>query len=267
MLLADKVAIVTGGAKGIGRAVARRLAKEGAKVVIADVSDEDGASVVSEIEMAGGAAVYKSANIAERLDVHNLVAMADDAFNRLDLLVNNAAVIDDSGFLDLEEAEFDRVMQTNLKGAFLISQSVARQFVRQRERDPDAPPGVIVNVTSMGAHFGLAEHVAYSVSKGGLAQLTKSMALALAPHGVRVNAVAPGSVETELLESVLDTDDLVSSAISRTPLGRFGRPDEIAAIVAWLASDQASYLTGTTIWADGGRTALNLEMPSAPVDS
>jgi len=261
MLLAGKVAIVTGGARGIGRAVAERLAREGAKVVIADVSDSDGKDVISAITGAGGEAVYKSASIAERLDVHNLVAMAVDAFARLDILVNNAGVVDNVAFLDLEEAEFDRVMQTNLKGAFLISQAVARQFVKQRERDPDSTPGSIINVSSMGAHFGLAEHVAYSVSKGGLAQLTKSMALALAPYGVRVNAVGPGSVETELLDSVLDNEAIREQAIVRTPLGRFGQPAEIAAIVAWLASSEASYVTGSTIWADGGRTALNLAMP------
>ncbi len=262
MLLANKVAIVTGGAQGIGRATVERLAREGAKIVVADVNDEEGNKVVAAVKASGNDAIFRSADISERLDVYNLVAAARDAFGKIDILVNNAGTLDDQPFLELEEAEFDRVMRTNVKGAFLISQAVAKQMVRQCMADEKCPPGAIVNVTSVNARFGQPDHLAYAVSKGGLEQLTRSMALALAPHGIRVNAVGPGTVETEMVAHVYQDDVSREQALSRTPLGRFGTPAEIAAVIVWLASKEASYLTGTTIWADGGRLSLNAMMPS-----
>ena len=261
MLLQDQVAIVTGAARGIGRACAERLAREGARVVVADIEDEEGEKVCDAIRAAGGDARYVSADVSERLDVHNLVALTLEACGRIDVLVNNAGIVDDAPFLDLDEGEFDRIIRTNLKGAFLVAQAVARAMVRSRTTAPERAPGAIVNMTSVNAWFGLAEHVAYSVSKGGLMQLTKSMALSVAPYGIRVNAVGPGTVETHMIESVLKDRELKRMALSRTPLGRFARPEEIAAVVAWLASAEASYLTGTTIWADGGRMPLNYTVP------
>lgn len=261
MLLAERVAIVTGGAQGIGKAIVERMAREGAKTIIVDVDDEAGRAAVLAVEALGGEAVYRSANVAERLDVHNLVAVASDAFGRIDILVNNAGVVDTGDFLELEEAEFERVMSTNLKGAFLLGQAVAKRLIKQRKDDPAGFAGSIVNVTGLASAFGLAKHVAYAVSKGGMTQLTKSMALALAPHGIRVNAVAPGSIDAGMLDTLLEDEDRREEALSRTPLGRFGTPEEIAAIVVWLASEESSYLTGTTIWAEGGRLALNTVMP------
>ncbi|MCB1505773.1 MAG: SDR family oxidoreductase [Hyphomicrobiaceae bacterium] len=264
MLLANKVAIVTGGARGIGRATVERLAREGARVVVADIDDEAGAKVVAAVKAAGSEAVFRSADISERLDVFNLVASARDAFGKIDVLVNNAAIVDDQPFLELEEGEFDRVMRTNIKGAFLASQAVAKQMIRQRQADPNCQPGSIVNVTSVNARFGQSDHLAYAVSKGGLEQLTRSMALALAPYGIRVNAVGPGTVETDMIAQVYKDEAWREAVLSRTPLGRFGTPAEIAAVIAWLASKEASYLTGTTIWADGGRMSLNAMMPASP---
>ncbi len=261
MLLANKVAIVTGGAQGIGRATVERLAREGAKIVVADINDEQGNKVVAAVKASGNEAVFRSADISERLDVYNLVAAARDAFGKIDILVNNAGTLDDQPFLDLEETEFDRVMRTNVKGAFLISQAVAKQMVRQCAADEKRAPGAIVNVTSVNARFGQPDHLAYAVSKGGLEQLTRSMALALAPYGIRVNAVGPGTVETEMVAHVYQDEAERELAMSRTPLGRFGTPAEIAAVIVWLASKEASYLTGTTIWADGGRLSLNAKMP------
>lgn len=267
MLLANKVAIVTGGAQGIGRATAERLAREGAKIIVADVNDEEGNKVVAAIKASGNEAVFRSADISERLDVYNLVAAARDAFGKIDVLVNNAGTVDDQPFLELEEAEFDRVMRTNVKGAFLISQAVAKQMVRQCVADSKCVPGAIVNVSSVNARFGQANHLAYAVSKGGLEQLTRSMALALAPYGIRVNAVGPGTVETGMITQVYQDEPARQVALSRTPLGRFGTPAEIAAVIVWLASREASYLTGTTIWADGGRQSLNAMMPVASAES
>lgn len=261
MLLQGKIAIVTGGSQGIGRACAERLAQEGAKVLIADINDELGPKVADGINAAGGEAVFHSCDVSERLDVHNLVAAALERYERIDVLVNNAAVLDDKPFLELEEAEFDRVIRTNLKGSFLCGQAVAKQMVKQIEGDQNASPGAIVNMSSVNAWFGLPDHVAYSCSKGAIAQLTKSMAIALAPYGIRVNAVGPGSIATPMLDEVIKDKAFRTKVLSRTPLGRFGKPEEIAAIVAWLASDQASYVTGTTIFADGGRMPLNYVVP------
>jgi glucose 1-dehydrogenase len=177
------------------------------------------------------------------------------------VLVNNAGVVDDAPFLDLTEDEYDRVLRTNLKGAFLAGQAAARQMVKQGRGAQGGGAGAIVNMSSVNAVFALPDHVAYSISKGGLAQLTKAMAIALAPHGVRVNAVVPGTIETPLLAGVVKDEAFRKRVLSRTPLGRIGQPEEVAAIVAWLASDEASYVTGTTVYADGGRLPLNYVMP------
>jgi NAD(P)-dependent dehydrogenase (short-subunit alcohol dehydrogenase family) len=262
MLLQGRVAIVTGAAQGIGRACAERLAQEGAKVVVADINDELGTQVADGIKAAGGEAIFHACDVAERLDVHNLVAAALENYERVDILVNNAAVLDDKPFLELEEAEFDRVIRTNIKGAFLCGQAVARQLVKQiTEKKDGGSPGAIVNMSSVNAWFGLPDHVAYTVSKGGISQLTKAMAIALAPYGIRVNAVGPGSIMTPMLDEVIKDKAFRTKVLSRTPLGRLGKPEEIAAIVAWLASDQASYVTGTTVYADGGRMPLNYVVP------
>ena len=262
MLLDGKTAIVTGASQGIGRACAERLAQEGAKVVIADVNEEQGQEVANAIAASGGEAFFHDCDVSERLDVHNLIAAALARYARIDVLVNNAAVLDDQRFLELEEQDFDRVLKTNVKGSFLCAQAVAKQLVRQVETEGEsASPGSIINMSSVNAWFGLPDHVAYSTSKGAIAQLTKSMAIALAPYGIRVNAVGPGSIATPMLEEVIKDQAFRTKVLSRTPLGRLGRPEEIAAIVAWLASDQASYVTGTTIYADGGRMPLNYVMP------
>ena len=193
------------------------------------------------------------------------ITAALDAYGRIDVLVNNAGVLDDAPFLDLAAEEFDRIIGINLRGAFLMGQAVARQMVKQGvpAGGPAARPqaGAIVNMSSVNAVFALPDHVAYSISKGGISQLTKAMAIALAPHAIRVNAVGPGTIQTPLLDSVIKDTAFRSKVLSRTPIGRFGQPDEIAAIVAWLASEESSYVTGTTIYADGGRLPLNYVVP------
>ncbi len=260
MLLEGKVAIVTGAGQGIGRACAERLAREGAKVVVSDVNETHGPKVAAAITAAGGTAKFAFADVSERLDVHNLMAAALESFGRIDVMVNNAGVVDDTPFLELTEDEFDRILRTNLKGTFLCAQAAARQMVKQIDAGEGAP-GAIVNMSSVNAWFGLPDHVAYSTSKGGVSQLTKSMAIALSGYGIRVNAVGPGTIETPLIKDVVKDDAFRDKVLSRTPLGRFGQPAEIAAVVAWLASSEASYLTGTTIFADGGRMPLNYVVP------
>ena len=254
MLLDNKVAIVTGGARGIGYAIARRFLEEGARVVIADIDDETGARVAEELKVHGDVR-FVECDVGERLDVRNMVAATIDAFGDIDVLVNDAATLVQADFLDVEEADFDRVLRVNLKGAFLCGQAVARHMVERIEAG--AGPGAIVNMSSVNAIFAIANQVPYSVSKGGINQLTKVMALGLARYGIRVNAIGPGSINTEMLESVMADPEGRRRILSRTPMGRIGEPREIAAVAAFLASDEASYITGQTIYADGGRLPLN----------
>jgi len=258
MLLDNKVAVVTGGAKGIGYAIARRFLEEGARVMIADTDDEAGPAAAAELGGIGGVR-YIECDVSERLDVRNMVAATIDAFGDIDVLVNNAAILVKEDFLTLDPDDFDRVLRVNLKGAFLCGQAVARHMVERIEAG--GRPGAVVNMSSVNAVFAIPDQVPYSVSKGGLAQLTRVMALSLAPYGIRVNAIGPGSIATEMLESVMTNPAVRNTILSRTPLGRIGEPREIAAIAAFLASDEASYVTGQTIYADGGRLPLNYTVP------
>jgi glucose 1-dehydrogenase len=257
MLLTGKVALVTGAAQGIGQACAVRLAKEGAKVVLCDVNEAAGEGAAKGIEASGGRATFVRCDVSKAADVASALAATLEAFGRVDVLVNNAGVVDDAPFLELSIDELDRVLAINLRGAFLMAQAAARQMVAQ------GSAGSIVNMSSINAQFALPDHVAYSISKGGINQLTKAMAIALASKDIRVNAVGPGTIDTPLLANVVKDKAFRAKVLSRTPMGRYGRPDEIAAIVAWLASDEASYVTGTTVYADGGRLPLNYVVPVA----
>lgn len=254
--LSGKVAIVTGAASGIGRAIAHAFANEGAKVVLADVDEEAGEAVAAEIADRGGEALFRYCDVGERLDVRNLVCAATDAFDRVDILVNNAGVLSTgSDFLTLEEEEFDRVIRINLKGHFLVGQTVAQRMVAQVEEG--GAPGTIINMSSINAVLAIPAQAAYCASKGGIKQLTEAMALSLAPHGIRVNAIGPGTIATPMAGNVNGDPAASRMLMSRTPLGRVGQPEEIASIAVFLASDGASYMTGQTVYADGGRLSLN----------
>jgi NAD(P)-dependent dehydrogenase (short-subunit alcohol dehydrogenase family) len=258
MPLDGKVAIVTGGAGGIGYAIAERFAREKAKVVIADVDTEKGARAERDLGRFGDVQFVK-ADVGRRLDVHNLVAATIDSHGDIDILVNNAGIAHGADFLDLTEEDFDRVLAVNLKGTFLTGQAVARRMVERVKAG--GPAGSIVNMSSINAVLAIANQIPYSVSKGGVNQLTRAMALSLAPHGIRVNAIGPGSIRTDMLASVNADPAARDRILSRTPLGRIGDPAEIAAIAVFLASDEASYVTGQTIYADGGRLPLNYTVP------
>ncbi len=260
MLLNDKVVIITGAASGIGLACAEHFCAAGAAVVIADIDEKAGEAAADNLNAQGHRCLYIHCDVSLRLDVRNVVAATLDAFERIDVLINNAGIVHAAAFLDVEEADFDRVLGVNVKGAFLMGQCVARQMVTQVEAG-DAP-GAIINMSSVNAVFAIDNQTPYCVSKGGLGQLTRVMALALAPHGIRVNAIGPGAVATQMLEEVLEQNPAAKAAIlARTPLGRKGTPQEIARIAAFLATGASSYITGQTIYADGGRMGLNYTMP------
>jgi glucose 1-dehydrogenase len=255
--LDDKVAIVTGGAQGIGLAIARRYVAEGAKVVIADIAQDAGRAAAQELGDAN--CRFVPADVGKAEDAARLVAETCTAFGKLDVLVNNAGIIHAADFLDLKEADLDRVLRVNLKGAFLVGQQAARQMVEQGKAGRTG--GAIINMSSINATVAIANQTPYCVSKGGLSQLTKVMALALAPHNIRVNAIGPGSIMTPMMATIATDREAKGRVLSRTPLGRIGEPDEVAAVAAFLASDDASYVTGEIIYVDGGRLALNYTVP------
>ena len=258
MRLSGKVALVTGGAKGIGRAIAERYLAEGASVMIADTDGAAGEKAVDDLA-GGGTIAFMATDISDKAEVERVVASCEARFSKIDILVNNAGIVHKADFLDLDEADFDRVLRVNLKGAFLCGQAVARHMVHVVKRGGNA--GTIINMSSVNAVFALPDQVGYSVSKGGVNQLTKTMALSLAPYGIRVNAIGPGSIMTDLLAAVASDKGAEKRILSRTPLGRIGDPSEIASVATFLASNDASYVTGQTIYADGGRLGLNYTMP------
>jgi NAD(P)-dependent dehydrogenase (short-subunit alcohol dehydrogenase family) len=248
--LKDRIALVTGAARGIGLAIAKRLSEEGARVTMADVLDAEGAPAASHL-----GAAYLHCDLARPADIAEAIAAMVQNHGAVDLVVNNAAISIAKDFLDVTEEDFDKVIRVNLKGAFLLTQAAARQMVKQVAEG--RKPGAIVNLSSVNDTLAIPTIAPYTMSKGGVKQLTAVSALALAPHGIRVNAIGPGSIRTAMLSGTLHDKAAMNRALSRTPLGRVGEPEEIAAIAAFLASDDASYITGQVIYADGGRLPLN----------
>lgn len=246
----DRVVLVTGASQGIGAACARRFAREGAHVVLADVDADKGQALAADL---GGR--FVRADVGDATEVGALVQEAMLAHGRIDVLVNNAGIFRAAEFLDITEADWDAVLRVNLKGSFLVGQAVAREMVK-------AGRGSIVNMSSVNGTLAIPTIASYNASKGAINQLTRVMALALAGKGVRVNAVAPGTIATELAaKAVLTSEDARARILSRTPMKRLGEPDEVADVVAWLASDAASYVTGEIVVVDGGRMTLNYTVP------
>jgi NAD(P)-dependent dehydrogenase (short-subunit alcohol dehydrogenase family) len=241
-----RVAVVTGAAGGIGTAVAIALAADGFAIVAADLDGAGAEATARRIETGGGQAVGLQVDVAQRASVDALGSAIFQHFDRIDALVNNAGIIDYAPVLTLTEASWDRVLAVNLKGAFLMAQLAAAAMVERGNA------GVIVNVTSISAELPEPDCIHYGVSKAGLAYLTRTLALDLAAHGIRVAAVAPGTIQTPMNEALLRGSGVVERRLATIPMRRLGAPADIASAVSFLVSDAASYVTGSTLYVEGG---------------
>lgn len=243
-VLRDDVAIVTGAGRNIGRAIAERFAEEGAKVVIADVNEERATSTAEDLEAAGHDAFGVVTDVTDRADVRSLVEQTEDEFGPVDILVNNAAITDRTDFMDLSADEFDSILDVNLRGPFLCTQEAARSM-------RDSGGGRIVNIASTSAHRARASAVAYTVSKSGLLNFTRSTAKALAEYNIRVNAVSPTRSGTRLGEEETRSGDVDDDIL----IGRWGRPEDQASAVLFLVSPESEFVNATELVVDGGSQA------------
>ncbi|KAG1671826.1 hypothetical protein FOA52_000203 [Chlamydomonas sp. UWO 241] len=258
--LQGRVALITGGAKGIGYACARSLAKHGAKVMLADADVAMALASAKQLTAEGHEAAAVLCDVRVRSEVDAAVQAAVDAFGSLDIAVANAGIVRAVPFLDMSDADFDAVIDVNLKGTFMTCQSAAREMVRQRAAG-DKKAKSIITMSSVNAVMAIPSIAGYNASKGGVNNLTRCMALALVEHGIRVNGIGPGSIATDVLAAVAGDAAKLNAVLSRTPMGRIGEPDEIGNVAAFLASDDASYITGQIMYVDGGRLAMNYTCP------
>ena len=243
--LGGKVAVITGAARGIGRAIAERFIEEGARVVLADIDGDELASTAAALNSS-----YRVCDVSKKSEIAGLVQFTISQHRQIDIAVNNAGIIHTANLLELEEADFDRVIGINLKGALFLTQLAAEQMIPRRT-------GAIINMSSVNAVLAIPNQIPYAVSKGALNQLTKVTSLSLAPYGIRVNAIGPGTIDTAIAAAVISDKAAEQRVMSRTPLGRRGTVHEVASVAAFLASEDSSYMTGQTLYPDGGRLGLN----------
>lgn len=255
----NKVAVVTGAANGIGLATAQELHEKGARVVLADIDGDKATHEANGLDPKGKSAIAVSCDIARRSDVVSAVQAAVSRFGGLDVMVNNAGLSFARDVLEITDEEFDRILVINLKGTFYGCQEAARVMVRNGG-------GAIVNMSSAQSAYAIPNQLPYGVSKAGISQMTRIFAVALADRGVRVNAVAPGTIVTQATRrGILSNEEALARIVSRTPAGRCGEPAEVATAIVYLASGAASYVTGQVLFIDGGRSALNLTLQNKPL--
>ena len=248
MNLKGKVAIITGARRGMGRSHALKLAEAGARVVVADISLADCEKVVKEIEKKKGEAMAVACDVTKKAEVDKMVQTAVEKWGKVDILVNNAGIAQFQSFLKMTEEEWDRTLDINLKGYFLCVQAAAREMAKQKS-------GVIVNIASvaMGQQgIGFPNIVHYCASKGGIVGMTEALAVELAPYNIRVNAVSPGMIETPMIDQIKQDPKTMAAMLNKVPMHRVGKPEEVSNLVLFLASDDSSYMTGSTVVVDGG---------------
>lgn len=246
--LKNKVVMVTGSRRGMGRAHALAFARAGAKVVVCDVSLDECVQVVKEAEKNGGEAVAFKCDVTNKAEVENVVKAAVDKWGRLDILVNNAGIAQFFPFLEMQEEDWDRTINVNLKGYFLCAQAAAKEMAKQKS-------GAIVNIASVAmgqVGVGFPNIVHYCASKGGIVAMTEALAIELAPYNIRVNAIAPGVIETPMIDPIKQDPKSMEGVLARVPMARVGKPEEVSNLVLFLSSNAASYITGSTVVIDGG---------------
>jgi glucose 1-dehydrogenase len=256
MRLKGRVALITGASSGIGRAIALRFAEEGAHIVVNHFGQEERAKRVCErIEAYGGRALSIEADVSQVVEIHRMVDETIRHFGRVDICVNNAGVQREVPFLEVTEDDWEFMTKVDLKGAFFVAQACARDMVKRRR-------GKIINISSVHQEIAKPRFAPYCAAKGGLGMLTKTLAMELAEYKINVNGIAPGAIATPMNEDVLEDPEAEASVCREIPWGRFGRPKEVAALAAWLASDEADYVTGATYFIDGGLTQQVVEYKS-----
>ena len=246
--LKNKVAIITGARRGMGRTHALILAKAGAKVVVSDISLEDCEKVVEEVEKEGGEALAIKCDVTKKSEIEAMVKTVINKWQKIDILVNNAGIVEFKPFLELTEADWDKTININLKGYFLCAQAVAQEMVKQKS-------GVIINIASvaMGQQgIGLPNIAHYCASKGGIAAMTEALAVELASYNIRVNTISPGMIETPMIDPMKQDPKTMEAILARVPMKRVGKTEEVSNLVLFLASDESSYMTGSTVVVDGG---------------
>ncbi|WP_205501766.1 SDR family oxidoreductase [Rufibacter psychrotolerans] len=254
--LQNQVAIVTGASSGIGQGIAIRLGQHGANVVVNYHSDDEGAQATKDqIEAAGGKALVIKADVSKEEEVEAMFQTALDTFGTLDILVNNAGIQKDAALVDMTLDQWNKVIGTNLTGPFLCARAASKIFLKQGIRkEVSRAAGKIIFISSVHDIIPWAGHVNYATSKGGVAMMMKTMAQELAPQGIRVNSISPGAIKTDINKEDWSSREGEEKMLSQIPYGRIGEPDDIARVAAWLASDEADYVAGATIYVDGGMT-------------
>lgn len=247
MRLRDKVALVTGGSSGMGRAASVLLAREGADVVVADIDLEGAKQTIAQVEAEGRRGLAIKTDVSKRSDAQDMVQQAVAEFGHVDVLLNNAGVLKSVNILDLTEAEWRRQVGVLLDGVLWVGQAVGRHMIENGIK------GAIINTASLAVFIAFVGSAAYCAAKGGVAQLTKVMAIEWAQYGIRVNAVSPGYVRTPMIFDQFNDPGKKEAWLAEIPMGRFAEPEDVAKVMVWLATDEASYMTGANVLVDGGR--------------